>query len=98
MNLTKERVNGYASALEYMTECTLATVVDMAMSSRPKVGEFHRQINIAQNGIAWLAEYGRSERDTCQRVSDVLNNYQGNVKKWAQNSRDKWHPEKPIKI
>lgn len=95
MNLT---VNCHASALEYMAECTLATVVDIAMSSRPKMGELRRQIQIAQNGIAWLAEYGRSNRDTCQRVNDVFNNYQGNVKKWAQDKLNDWHPKKPIKI
>lgn len=98
MNLTKERVSGYSEALEYMTECTLATVVDMAISSRPKIGEFRRQINIAQNGIAWLVEYGRPERNTCQRVSDIVNNYQGNVMRWAMDKRHQWHPDKPVKF
>lgn len=93
MNLTKERVNGQAAALEYMTECTLTTVADCCCTSRPKVEEFSRQINIAQNGIAWLMEYGRSESDVCQRVDRIINEFDGKVKRWAIDIRKKFYPD-----
>ena len=47
-------VRSTGDALAYITDCTLATVCDMACKkSRPK-HEFQRQINIAQKAVNWM--------------------------------------------
>lgn len=45
-------------ALCYMTECTLATIADMAMKKSPPAREYARQISIAQKGIDAIALFG----------------------------------------
>lgn len=50
----KHQVHTPEQALAYITDCTLATVADLALKkSRPK-GEFARQISIAQQGVDWM--------------------------------------------
>jgi len=50
-NLTHMTVESRDEALIYMTECTLATVCDLAGRARPPKGELQRQIAIAQTGM-----------------------------------------------
>jgi len=52
--MRKYEVRTPADALAYLTDCTLATVAEMAMKkSRPK-GEYVRQKLIAQTGVNWM--------------------------------------------
>ena len=68
-------------ALAYMTECTLATVVDMALAnSRPK-DQFQRQISIAQKGIFWM---GQMNIDMSSRAERVMKEAGGSVALWAE--------------
>lgn len=77
--------------VEYLTECTLATVDDLAMKkSRPK-GEFARQQLIAQRGIDWLASRIFTNDSVSGRVKDVFNNHNGNVEAYAQEIVDHWN-------
>lgn len=60
-------------ALAYMTECTLATVSDLAGKSRPPKNELSRQISIAQTGIDWVMTFlAAGERCGCGRVQDII--------------------------
>jgi hypothetical protein len=69
-----------ADALAYITDCTLATVGDMAgKKSRPK-HEFERQMAIAQTAITWMQEMGVDVSTT--RAEDVV--AAGSVQKWAE--------------
>lgn len=80
--MDKNRVTTPAQALEYLTECTLATVCDMASKkSRPK-GEFERQISMAQSGLDWLRGFSHSL--TSPRCSAVATQFKGSVSKWAE--------------
>jgi len=62
-----------------MTDCTLATVCDMAgKKSRPK-HEFERQVSIAQRGVDWMQAFGVDL--SCTRAGDVV--AKGGVIEWA---------------
>ena len=68
-----------ADALVYITDCTLATVCDMAgKKSRPK-HEYARQKSIAQLAIDWMSQMGVDMQGT--RARDVC--LIGSVDKWA---------------
>ena len=72
-------------ALEYGIECTLATVIDLILRSKPPLSETRRQISIAQK-MLWdfypaTVEYGYELKKL--RVKEVINNYNQNVLEWA---------------
>lgn len=67
-------------ALEYMIDCTLATVSHMASLKSRKKSEFERQITIAQTGIDWMVHMKVEPHKT--RVEDVIAMNQS-VKEWA---------------
>ncbi len=78
-----------ADALVYLTDCTLATVSEMASKkSRPK-GEFKRQMEIAQISINWMLDMGIDVGTT--RAKDAI--LAGSVEKWAEQ----WFPESMLK-
>lgn len=56
--------------IEYMTECTLATIERMAMRKHPLKGELERQINIACRGLGILRPLSG---ETKLRVREILN-------------------------
>ena len=67
-------------AVAHLTECTLATVVNMALAnSRPK--EFQRQISIAQQAIFWM---GEMDIDMGKRAERVMKEARGSVDLWAE--------------
>jgi hypothetical protein len=70
-----------ASALAYITDCTLATVADMAILKSRKKYEFNRQIMIAQTAIDWMKEMSISYESTRAIEVDKV----GSVKKWAES-------------
>lgn len=57
-------------SLAYMTDCTLATVDDLAMRKRPPVRELRRQCSIAQEGVDAMRRFGLTPAGT--RVEIVL--------------------------
>jgi len=68
-------------ALAYLTDCTLATVCDLAAKrSRPK-HEFDRQKTMAQTAINWMLEMKVDFHDT--RARDVVDKHGGSVDAWA---------------
>lgn len=78
--MNKRNVTTPADALAYITDCTLATVCDMALrKSRPK-GEYRRQMAIAQKAIDWMDEMGVDYSGT--RAVDV--SHAGSVEQWAK--------------
>ena len=75
----KHEVRTPADALAYLTDCTLATVCDMAMKkSRPKA-EYVRQKLIAQTGVNWMICMKVDCRGN--RAEDVIE--AGDVDAWA---------------
>lgn len=79
--MQKHQVRDAGQALAYITDCTLATVCDMAgKKSRPK-HEFERQMSIAQRAIDWMQSFGVDFSGT--RAADVVE--AGSVQKWAEN-------------
>lgn len=67
-------------ALAYLTDCTLATVCDMAMQKRRAKGKYQRQILIAQTGCDWL--FGMKVDYAGTRVEEVAQS--GSVAEWAK--------------
>jgi len=66
-------------ALVYMTDCTLATVEDMAKEHKG-TPEYERQIGIAQYGCNWLEKMHIDLWDT--RANDIIG--KTTVKEWAK--------------
>ena len=76
--MQKRNVQSPADALQYLTDCTLATVCDMAMKKSRSAHEYQRQKNIAQAGIDWLNAF---HVDYDSRPFDA--NAEGGVEEWA---------------
>lgn len=75
----KHEVRTPEQALAYLTDCTLATVCNMALKkSRPK-GEYVRQKLIAQTAVNWMICMKVDCRGT--RAEDVIE--AGDVDAWA---------------
>ena len=75
----KYQVSDTGKALAYITDCTLATVCDMAMKKRRPKYEFERQMSIAQTAINWMVQMGVDVSTT--RAEDVI--AAGSVEQWA---------------
>ena len=73
-------VRDTGQALAYITDCTLATVTDLASRARPPKNELKRQINIAQKAIDWMDAFGVDYAKT--RAAEVKA-IGGTVEKWA---------------
>jgi hypothetical protein len=84
MNMHEIRDAG--QALAYVTDCTLATVTDLASLSRPPKHELQRQIGIAQKAIDWMGQFGVDYSKT--RAQDVKEQG-GSVEKWADKFKKK---------
>lgn len=83
--MREHNVRSAEDALAYITDCTLATVADMASKkSRPK-GEYKRQMMIAQKGCDWMQHMDISSKGT--RAEDIINKQ--TVKEWASRFEPK---------
>ena len=72
-HMSGEQLLGVGDALAYMTECTLATVEDLASRSRPPKAELARQTSIAQTGLDWISSLVREDQSIpFDRVSDLV--------------------------
>ena len=78
-------------ALVYLTDCTLATVDDLAMRKRPPVREYRRQKNIAQFGIDWIQKMANIP--TSSRVKDVIDEFSGSVEAYAESIEKRHKPD-----
>jgi len=78
--MQKHQVGNPGQALAYITDCTLATVCDMAMKKKRPKHEFARQMSIAQTAINWMVQMGVDVSTT--RAADVIE--AGSVERWAE--------------
>lgn len=76
--MMKHQVRNAGQALAYLTDCTMATVADLAMKKSRSKSEYKRQIGIAQQGVDWLRDFKIDSTST--RVAD-LNGM--TVEQWA---------------
>ncbi len=80
--ITKHSEVGQApEVIEWMTECTLATIEYHLGMKRYSKSEVDRQCNIAQQGINWLTDNNCA--CTC-RVDEVLSRFGGDVREWLK--------------
>lgn len=79
--MSQHYVTDPASALLWMTDCTLATVSSLAGKKRCAKYEFDRQIKIAQAGVDWLTRFKVDLRST--RAAKVVA-MGGQVAVWAE--------------
>lgn len=70
-------------AVEWMTECTLATIEHLVALKRQSKSEIQRQINIAQVGVDYIKGVDRPRN---HRIRDVLRRHDGDVLSWAKSS------------
>lgn len=78
--MMKRDVRSLEQALAYITDCTLATVCDLAMKKSKSKSEYVRQQSIAQTAIDWGVEMGVDFSTT--RAAAVIE--AGSVKAWAE--------------
>lgn len=74
-------VSNPTDALVYLTDCTLATVCDLASKKSKSKHEYHRQISMAQKAIGWMREFGVDFSST--RAKEVVDHHKGSVADWA---------------
>lgn len=68
-------------ALAYVTDCTLATVCDLAGKKSRSKSEFERQKAIAQTSLGWMVDMKVDFRGT--RAQQVVEQHAGSVDAWA---------------
>ncbi|WP_409286912.1 hypothetical protein [Pseudomonas guariconensis] len=79
--MSKHDVQDVGGALAYLTDCTLATVDQLAMKKSASKSELQRQIGIAQSGIDWMKRFGVDYAKTRARQVDEFG---GSVAVWAE--------------
>lgn len=85
--MTKDNLRNEIDALAYLTECTLATVSDLASKSKPPKGELRRQISMAQTGINWVKVFVKPGMKCGNaRVQQIIDNGLS-VEDWANVRR-----------
>lgn len=84
--MNKHQVRDSGQALAYITDCTLATVTDLASLARPPKHELNRQIGIAQQAIDWMNTFKVDYSGT--RAEDVKA-LGGKVEVWAAQFKRK---------
>jgi hypothetical protein len=88
-------LNDVLVSLEYITECTLATIESIACKNKPVYSEFRRQVNIAQKALCTLhgtAVGYEFEYKEGLRVKEVMKEFGGNVREWAVTAHKKYAP------
>ena len=83
IKIEKKDVKSKASVIVYITDCNLATISHMAHLKSRKVGEYNRQIAIAQLAIDWIRQLNIAPQDT--RCVDVMFNHNNSVQSWADD-------------
>lgn len=78
--MNQHDVRNAGQALAYITDCTLATVCDLAMKKSRSKSEFSRQKSIAQKAINWMQQMHIDFSST--RARDVV--LAGSVDAWAE--------------
>ena len=78
--MRKHEIRSAIDALDYLTDCTLATVSDLAGKKSRSQYEFNRQKSIAQIALDNLVAYGGKPTG---RAADVLADFEGSVDAWA---------------
>lgn len=89
-------LNDVLVALEYITECTLATISTMACKNKPVYSEFRRQVSIAQKALYVLrgtALNYKFEYKEGLRVKEVIFDFNCDVRKWAIEAHRKYATE-----
>lgn len=69
--------------VQYLTECTLATVIHLHYLKSKSKHEYIRQISIAQMGIDYLKYMSNVMLEG--RVADVINKNNSDVKQWLNS-------------
>jgi hypothetical protein len=69
-------------ALSYLTDCTLATVCDLAMKKSASKSELKRQISMAQTAIDSMKRFNVDFKGT--RAEDICSKHNGSVAAWAE--------------
>lgn len=72
----------------YMLDCTLATVVHLAMIKSKSKNEFKRQKKIAQECLDWLLTLDIYPSNT--RGEDVIKDHDGSVESYAKAIEQKY--------
>ena len=91
--MNKNNIRTAEDALAYYTDCTLATVCDMAMTKSRKVGEYQRQKNMAQGMCDLLRDLKIT--DEHNRYNDVMKCANvGGVELWAKDIEIRFNTNK----
>jgi hypothetical protein len=87
--MMKHRVSNESQAIEYITDCLLATVSGMASKKSKSKYEYERHIQIAQTAIDWHESFCIPP-EKASRAFEIIHFHDGSVAKWAM----KYEPRK----
>lgn len=87
------RIASTEQALSYLTDCTLATVCDLAMKKSAPKSELKRQISMAQTALDAMKRFNVDFKGT--RAEDVCTKHNGSVEAWAETFKDYLKPKSP---
>jgi hypothetical protein len=80
-SMNKAGIKSAGDALDYLADCTLATVCDLAEKKSRSDSEFRRQITIAQVAIDCMCAFGVLATG---RAETVISEYSGVVRGWVE--------------
>ena len=78
--MNRNQIKSPGDAMDYLTDCTLATVGDLAGKKSRSRYEFDRQISIAQTGIILMRQFNVTPTG---RAAEVVREHHGSVREWA---------------
>ena len=78
--MNRHQIRSEADALDYIADCTLATVSTLAGMKSRSAYEFKRQISIAQTAIDCIRNF---KVTPTSRAATVINEYGCSVEQWA---------------
>lgn len=93
--------NKSVEIVEYLTECTLATIEKMVLNTRYPKNELRRQCSIACKGLSHLEdlgvgpECGGRVRELLNVASPSVSSIPDRVESWWKLMRMDHHPGKP---
>lgn len=88
--LDEQNLRNTEDAFLWLLDCTLATVEMLAMKKTPPVGEYSRQIGMAQTAMDTLLREGKDVSPT--RAGEIAEKHKRSVKAWADSIHTKFHP------
>ena len=88
--LDQDRLQNSHEGFLWLLDCTLATVEMLAMRKNPPVGEYSRQIGMAQTAMECLIREGKDL--SIIRAGEIVEKHNRSVEVWANQIHSRFYP------